>query len=102
DRFVKRAEERGQYKRIGLEAHYYRADWFFWAMLCFIFGMVFALVMWSTGRTRGGAIFAWLTGIFTTIGTALCTIAIVERCFIMQRPPVGNLYDTIVFIGAIV
>ena len=102
DRFVKRAEERGQYKRIGLEAHYYRADWFFWAMLCFIFGMVFALVMWSTGRTRGGAVFAWLTGIFTTIGTTLCTIAIVERCFIMQRPPVGNLYDTIVFIGAIV
>lgn len=101
DRFVARAKDHGQYSKINLEARYYRMDWFLWALICFIFGMVTGLVMWATGRSRIGTGFAWLTGILSTIGTVLCTIAIVERCIIMSRPPVGNLYDTIVFIGAI-
>jgi ABC-type transport system involved in cytochrome c biogenesis permease subunit len=33
------------------------------------------------------------------IAVALCVTAIVIRCIIMQRPPVGNLYDTVIFIG---
>jgi ABC-type transport system involved in cytochrome c biogenesis permease subunit len=101
DRFVKRAEDRGQYSRIGLEAHYYRADWFFWAMICFIIGMVTGLVMWAVGGTPR-AVFSVLTALLTSAGLVLCAIAIVERCLIMHRPPVGNLYDTIVFIGTIV
>jgi ABC-type transport system involved in cytochrome c biogenesis permease subunit len=32
----------------------------------------------------------------------MCVVAIVQRCIIMQRPPVGNLYDTIIFIAAAV
>lgn len=102
DRFVKRAEERGQYRRIGLEAHYYRADWFYWTMVCFVVGMVCALVMWATGRSTAGRIFGGITALLTTTGAVLCTIAIVERCLIMRRPPVGNLYDTIIFICAVV
>ncbi len=102
DRFVKRAEDRGQYQRIGMEVHYYRADWFFHAMWLFIVGMVCGLVMWTVGNGRIRTVLSWLTCLLTSAGLILCTIAIVERCLIMRRPPVGNLYDTIIFIGAIV
>jgi ABC-type transport system involved in cytochrome c biogenesis permease subunit len=34
------------------------------------------------------------------VGLILCIVAIVQRCIIMERPPVGNLYDTIIFIAA--
>ena len=42
---------------------------------------------------------AWLT---TGAGLVFVIIPIVKRCIIMQRPPVGNLYDTIIFICAAV
>lgn len=102
DRLVSRAESRGQYDTVALEAHYYRADWFFWAMFLFIVAMVSALVMWLVGGSKAGRGLAWVTGTLTTVALVLCTIAIVERCVIMSRPPVGNLYDTIIFIGTIV
>jgi ABC-type transport system involved in cytochrome c biogenesis permease subunit len=102
DRFVKRAESRGEYQRIGLEASYYRKNWFLYAMIFFLAGTLAALGMWATGRTAVGGIFAWITTGATLAGLGYCLIAIVKRCIIMQRPPVGNLYDTIIFIAAAV
>ncbi len=99
DDLVARAEARGEYKRVVLEAGYYRADWFLNAIALFILGTLCALVMWSVGQGTTGRVFSWLTLGFTIAGLALCIIAIVQRCIIMQRPPVGNLYDTIIFIA---
>ncbi|MES2475041.1 MAG: cytochrome c biogenesis protein CcsA [Verrucomicrobiota bacterium] len=96
---VKRAEARGEYQHVELEADYYRADWFLNAIVLFILGTITALVMWTAGQGRTGRVFSWLTLGFTFAGMTLCIIAIVQRCIIMQRPPVGNLYDTIIFIA---
>ena len=102
DRFVKRAESRGEYKRIALEASYYRKNWFLYALIFFLTGTISALGMWATGKTSAGRVFSWITVGSTLAGLGYCVVAIVKRCIIMQRPPVGNLYDTIIFIATTV
>ena len=102
ERFVKRAQARGEYDRIGLEASYYRKNWFLYALIFFLTGTLAALGMWATGKTAVGRMFSWIVLGSTLAGLGYCTVAIVKRCIIMQRPPVGNLYDTIVFIATTV
>ncbi len=99
DRMADRAKARGEYDQIHLEAGFYRMNWFLNALVFFIVGTVSALVMWTLGRGTAGRVFSWITLASTATGLVLCTIAIVQRCIIMQRPPVGNLYDTIIFIA---
>jgi ABC-type transport system involved in cytochrome c biogenesis permease subunit len=102
DELAKRAESRGEYKLVPVEAAYYRINWFLYALVFFIIGMITAFIMWTTGQGATGRFFTRLTFGATAIGVILCTVAIVKRCIIMQRPPVGNLYDTIIFIGTTV
>ena len=102
DGLVKRAEARGEYQHVKMEAAFYQKDWFLNALIFFILGTLTALAMWTLGRGRAGKILAWLTLASTASGLILCIIAIVQRCIIMQRPPVGNLYDTIIFIASTV
>ncbi len=102
DRLAKRAEARGEYRHVAMEADFYRKNWFLNALVFFILGTVGALAMWTLGKGTVGRIFTWITLGSTVAGLALCVIAIVQRCLIMQRPPVGNLYDTIIFIAATV
>ncbi len=99
ERVDKRAESRGELKRIGMEVAYFKADYFLNAMVLFLIGSLSALAMWAFGTNRAGGIFYWITFAFTAIAAVLCVIAIVKRCIIMGRPPVGNLYDTVIFIG---
>ncbi len=102
ERLVQRAIARGEYRGVVLEAEYYRKNWFLYALVFFLIGTLAALGMWGFGNHVAGRIFASTTLAATGIGLIYCTIAIVKRCIIMQRPPVGNLYDTIIFIGATV
>ena len=102
DRLAARATARGEYKHIQLEADFYRNNWFLNALVLFILGTVSALAMWTLGKGTAGRVLSWITFAATASGLVLCTIAIVQRCIIMQRPPVGNLYDTIIFIAATV
>ena len=99
ERFVKRAKSRGEYERIGLEASYYRKNWFLYALIFFLTGTLAALGMWATGKTAVGRVFSWIALGSTLAGLGYCVVAIAKRCIIMQRPPVGNLYDTIIFIA---
>jgi len=102
DRLVKRATDRGEYKHIELEAKYYRSNYFLNAMVIFLLGTLTALGMWFSGTGRASKILAWSTLGLTVVGLIYCLTAIVQRCIIMQRPPVGNLYDTVIFIAATV
>ncbi len=99
DRIDKRVESRGELKRIAMEVTYYKRDWFLNALVFFIIGWLCALGMWGLGSSLAGKIFSWATLGFTLLGGVWCVIAIVTRCLIMSRPPVGNLYDTVIFIG---
>lgn len=100
DRLAQRAEARGEYRHVPLEASYYQKNWFLYALVFFIFGTITALAMWTVGQGKAGRILYWTTLATTAAGLVYCIIPIVKRCVIMQRPPVGNLYDTIIFIGA--
>ncbi len=99
ERIDARAESRGELKRIAMEVSYFKRDYFLNALVFFLIGAICALAMWAVGNSRAGKILSWATVGFTGIGAALCVTAIVVRCLIMSRPPVGNLYDTVIFIG---
>jgi ABC-type transport system involved in cytochrome c biogenesis permease subunit len=99
DQSVALATARGEYRSVPLEASYYRADWFLNALVYFLLASLLGGVMWTAGWNRTGRIFAWLSGLSTITGVIYCLIAIVQRCLIMQRPPIGNLYDTVICIA---
>jgi ABC-type transport system involved in cytochrome c biogenesis permease subunit len=102
DTLAKRATARGEYAHVKLEADYYQKNWFLYALAYFILGTVLALAMWTVSKGIAGKILYWCTLAATGTGLVHCVIPIVKRCIIMQRPPVGNLYDTIIFIAAMV
>jgi ABC-type transport system involved in cytochrome c biogenesis permease subunit len=102
DRLAKRAEARSEYKHVPLEAIYYHKNWFLYALAFFILATLGALAMWTVGQGKVGRALYWTTLATTVVGLVYCIIPIVKRSIIMQRPPVGNLYDTIIFIGATV
>ncbi len=102
DALAKRAEARGEYKHVVQEAGYYRKNWFLYAMIFFLMGTLSALGMWALGGTKLGTVLAWTTLIPTVIGLGYCITAITTRCIIMERPPIGNLYDTVIFIATTV
>ncbi len=94
-----RAESRGELKRISMETAYFNNDYFLNALVCFLLATLFALAMWGVGQSTAGKILSWVTLGLTSVGGGICVLAIVKRCIIMQRPPVGNLYDTVIFIA---
>jgi len=96
----KRAESRGELSYIATEVSYFKRDYFLNAMVFFLIGTVCALAMWGLGQSKLGKVFYWATFGSTAVAATLCVVAIVIRCIIMQRPPVGNLYDTVIFICA--
>ncbi len=102
DGLAKRADARGEYRHIRMEAGFYRMNWFLNALVFFILGTLAALAMWTVGKGKTGRVLSWITLASTATGLGLCVVAIVQRCIIMQRPPVGNLYDTIIFIATTV
>jgi len=100
ERTVARAKALGQHRAIASEVAYYKRDYFSWAMVLCILATVLVLVAWTTPASRGGI---WLTRVamgMAAVGAALIIAGIVHRSVIMNRPPVGNLYDTIPFITA--
>jgi len=102
ENLAKRADARGEYKSIPLEAQYYQLNWFLYALVFFLIGTIAALGMWTFGQGKVSTVLAWATFIPTLTGLIFCVVAITKRSLIMHRPPVGNLYDTIIFIGTTV
>ncbi|WP_193214391.1 cytochrome c biogenesis protein [Luteolibacter marinus] len=100
DSVVVRAKARGEYRSIPLEADYFKKNWFIYALVWFLLATVTSAVMFFTGRSRAGNVAYWTTFGFLALGLVYMVIPIAKRSIIMMRPPVGNLYDTIIFICA--
>jgi len=98
----KRSEGMESVATIAMEYDYYQRDWFLNAMVFFLIGSLCVFAMCVVTGGVPGKILYWATVGLTAIGAICCVIAIVTRCIIMHRPPVGNLYDTIIFIAAAV
>ncbi|MGE9269391.1 MAG: cytochrome c biogenesis protein [Verrucomicrobiales bacterium] len=99
---VSRAETRNEYRAVPLEASYYEKDWFLYALVWFLLGTLFAIAMWMTSGTFAARVLGYCVWATTLAGWVYVIIPIVKRSIIMERPPIGNLYDTVIFIAAAV
>jgi ABC-type transport system involved in cytochrome c biogenesis permease subunit len=105
DRFSDRAKERGEYRAINAENIYNRKNFTLNAMVCFLLAMLVSIGMWFLVLFESPKISTKITyGLslgLIVIGLAYMFVGIGMRSYIMWRPPVGNLYDTIIFICAV-
>ena len=97
-RVTERAEKRGEGRWIGLEVNYYRAGWVLRSLVMFLLAFLVALGMWITAGGTAARVMAAGTWLLIGGGLLFLVIAVVQRSLIMQRSPIGNLYDTIPFI----
>jgi ABC-type transport system involved in cytochrome c biogenesis permease subunit len=97
DRVVALAESRGEYGKVPLEVTFYRADFFYRALCCFLGAFLAVAFSWlkPSKWLRRGAI----AGI--AAGTLLLVAGITMRCIIRGRPPVSTLYETVLFVTAV-
>jgi len=94
------AEARGQGVRSEMEISLYRGKWFSRALVCFVIGFVVLAFSWFAPGTRFSKIMIFAASMLALIGLILDIYGITLRSIIRQRPPITNLYDTVIFITA--
>lgn len=99
DTLMVRAGELGVGEKIESEVTYYRRNYFLNGLFYFILAFVVAAVSWLAPASRWGKWTYRLTWILGICGAFNLVWGIVHRCILMERPPVGNLYDTLPFIA---
>ena len=92
------AEPRGEYDKIELEVFYYKGDFFYRSLYFFLFGFALVAVSWLR---PGNRILSKAIPVVLVLGTILLCVGIGVRCVLRERPPVTTLYETILFITAI-
>ncbi len=99
---VDRAKELKSYHGIVAEVSYYKKQFPLYAMIFFLLGVVLSSVMWLLKSLKVSnavtLVFHGLSLLCALCGMGYIGTAIVMRSYIMWRPPIGNLYDTIIFI----
>lgn len=98
DNIVRIARERGEYAKVPVELHFYRAQYLWYSLYLYVFSFIVLAVSWLLPRRK------WVD--WTVLGavalpTVLLIIGITLRCIIRSRPPVSTLYETVLFITAV-
>ena len=96
-----RAEARGEYSKVPMEVQFYKYDFFYRALYLFVLGFLLVCFAWLRPANKG----QWLvrgSWLFTSLGLILLVTGITYRCIIRSRPPISTLYETILFIAAVV
>lgn len=91
------AKERGEYNKVPLEIHYYKAKYIFYSQWLYVLSFLLVAISWLIPRTK------WIhyaTPAAILLPTLLLIIGITLRCIIRDRPPISTLYETILFITA--
>ena len=86
--------------QLGSEVAYGKWNYFYRALVIFIVAFVFVMISWLAPRSRGGRICTKFAALLAVAALGLMIAGITHRSIIMERSPIGNLYDTILFIGA--
>jgi len=97
ERVAAAARARGEYDGIDLEVAFYRQDWLYKSLYCFLAAFLAAAALWVRP-------WRWLhrgSVALVLAGEALLVIGIVIRCLIRGRPPVTTPYEAILFIVAV-
>lgn len=95
---IARAENPAQYAnetKISMESFYNRFHPFKWSYVFYLLGAVFVLFAWITSK-HGVMVPAWALII---IGFLLHTIGFAMRSYLMDRAPVTNMYETVVWVA---
>jgi len=93
------AKARGEYGKVPLEVGYYKANLLYWSLILFVLAFLVAAVSWMIPYNRFvGKIYP----LFLAPPGILLIAAITYRCIIRSRPPVSTLYETILFITAVI
>ena len=86
--------------RLGSEVAYTKWNYFYRALIIFIVAFVFVMISWLAPQSRGGRTCNRFAALLALLALGLMIAGITHRSIIMERSPIGNLYDTILFIGA--
>jgi cytochrome c-type biogenesis protein CcsB len=81
--------------KVDVEVAYNQFHPFKWAYLCYLLSAVIMLLMWISRRdslVRG----AW---VFTLLGFCLHVYGFSVRIYLAGRPPVSNMYETVVWVA---
>jgi len=93
------ASARGEYEKVELEVALYQADPFHRSLLLYLLAFVVAALSWLRPKNR----WVWRLVSFAMIAaTLVLVIGITVRCILRGRPPVTTLYETVLFVTAIV
>ncbi len=94
----------GEGARSAMEVDLYRGfggfSWFTWSLITFVLAFIVLAFSWLTPGSRIGATLLLIAGILAFVGLAFDTYGITLRSLIRHRPPITNLYDTVLFITA--
>ena len=102
ENLTRRAQARGENDKIDLEVSFYETDYFYTAMLLFVFGFLASAALWFKPKIKllYNLLYysAWsLAG----LGQGLLITGIVVRCVLRSRPPVTTPYEVILFVTAV-
>ncbi len=95
DAQAKSAVSYNQAKKVSAEIFYNEAHIFRWSYIFYLLGALTILVVWIRDLSRGMKL-AW---ILTLIGFTLQTIGFLFRVYLAERPPVTNMYETVVWVS---
>ncbi len=87
-------------KQTDREVKYYNAKYFSNSLVFFIIAFVTLALSWLSPGSGFGKWMQRITIALSVIGVLLLIWGITQRCLIRNRPPITNLYDTILFITA--
>jgi len=96
---AKAAAARGDGRFVGLEVGYHKTEYFYQALLYFFGALIVVALGWLAPRGAWGRWCSRIGAALMVVGAGYSVTGIVVRCIIMQRPPVTNLYETIIFIA---
>lgn len=81
--------------KINAEIHYNLFHPFRWAYICYLLAALIILWMWTTNKSKGMAL-VWF---FVAVGFCLHTYGFGLRVYLTDRPPVSNMYETVVWVA---
>jgi cytochrome c-type biogenesis protein CcsB len=95
---VAKAQNSAQYAddfSMNLELHYVQFHPFQWAWIVYLLSAICCFLAWILGKQ----VFYKPAWAFVIIGLLLHLYGFALRCYISGRPPVSNMYETVVWVG---
>lgn len=81
-------------KKLKIESLYYQLPLVEAAIACYGLALIFLMLGWNQKKrffTHMGLFFTW-------IAFCLNTIILLMRCFVLDRPPVSNMFETVIYV----